>query len=343
MKSSLDREILLRYLDDECSESEKEAVNEWINENASNKSEFERIKKIWESPGVPCPKPDIELALSRVWQKIDELPGTVEKRQFNLGQFVNDAFKELLATPLPVRVGIVTILLLGLYFIISVTTTPKMNEVFVATTEIKEIVLEDSSKVTLDAGSKLSFPDEFTKGKREVQLTGEAFFEITADPGKPFVINAKEGMITVLGTKFNVRALDDSDNIVVSVAEGIVSLMNRMYEGDDLHVIIHEGFQSIIKNDSPPSVPTAFKVTEAKQWIDREMSFSNVKLNEVFEQLSRWYGLEFELPYESLRNDRVTIYIENKPIEDILEVIALVIGMEYSLDGKVVKFSKNTL
>lgn len=82
------------------------------------------------------------------------------------------------------------------------------------------VVLSDGTKVILNAGTTLSYPTAFVSGQREVKVNGEAFFEVSHDKEHPFIVSAENVKVKVLGTKFNVKAYDDDDNIEVTLAEG---------------------------------------------------------------------------------------------------------------------------
>ena len=86
------------------------------------------------------------------------------------------------------------------------------------------VVLSDGTKVILNAGTTLSYPTAFVSGQREVKVNGEAFFEVSHDKEHPFIVSAENVKVKVLGTKFNVKAYDDDDNIEVTLAEGKVGV-----------------------------------------------------------------------------------------------------------------------
>ena len=91
-----------------------------------------------------------------------------------------------------------------------------------ADTEIRQIALSDGSQVWLNVGSQLSYPENFAGNHRPVRLTGEAFFEVSKDPKRPFEIETSQTKTTVLGTAFNVRALPGEAQTEVAVREGKV-------------------------------------------------------------------------------------------------------------------------
>ena len=99
-----------------------------------------------------------------------------------------------------------------------------MNQVVVPFGKKSSIELADGTKVWLNAGSRMAFPDRFTGSRREIFLEGEAFFNVTPDKSMPFYVKTKEVVIRVLGTKFNVSAYEADNEVVTVLVEGTVSM-----------------------------------------------------------------------------------------------------------------------
>ena len=111
------------------------------------------------------------------------------------------------------------------------TGSDKMNEVIVPYGKKSQLVLADGTKVWLNAGSRLAFPTRFTGNKREVYLEGEAYFEVIKSDNKPFSVNAREVMVRVLGTRFNVSAYANDNAIETVLVEGYVNLSEQSESG----------------------------------------------------------------------------------------------------------------
>ncbi len=108
-----------------------------------------------------------------------------------------------------------------------------------------QVVLPDGTKVWLNASSSLRFPTAFVGKQRDVELTGEAYFEVAKNKEKPFHVNVKEMQIEVLGTHFNVNAYSDENSIKTSLLEGSVKIKNGSESG-----LLKPGQQGVIKNNS---------------------------------------------------------------------------------------------
>ena len=225
------------------------------------------------------------------------------------------------------------------YFLFNYNFNTPLNEFNVSNGKISDITLSDGTYIKLDSGSKLKYPAEFSGGSREVFLNGEAFFEVQPDSSHPFIIHANEGLITVLGTKFNIRAWESRNEVEVAVVEGKVSL-EREVTGDikDEKITLTKGLSGSLTYDGKLTVPDSVNIINSLSWIIREKRFNNVNLIEVLSQVERWYNLNISLPDNSYANQQVTIFIENKPLDEILEVISLVINLKYEIKGSEIRF-----
>ncbi|PKL87313.1 MAG: hypothetical protein CVV23_15960 [Ignavibacteriae bacterium HGW-Ignavibacteriae-2] len=335
MAKKIDWNLILSYLDGTCSESERILVSEWEKQNENNRIELERIRKIWNSPPSPMPKPDVEYALKKVWRKIDsQMEPEIQIKQVFWKPLENFLHSYILNTSV-LKVGTVIIFLFIFYFIFNVTTTQKINEIEIAKKGVEKIFFPDGSTAMADAGSTIKFPESFDENSREISLSGEAYFNIKSDPDKPFIVHANNGKITVLGTKFNIRTWE---YVTVTVLEGKVSFNGDKQKNEDGSVTLTKGFMSSLDLNGIPTLPDSLNTTENITWINREKKFTGARLSEVLNQLERWYDLQFILPDKSYLSTRVTIYIENKPIDEILEVISLVTKTNYTIEKNRVIF-----
>jgi transmembrane sensor len=150
------------------------------------------------------------------------------------------------------------------------------------------IELSDGSKITLNAGSTLSYPKTFSDTLREVVLEGEAFFEIASNPEKPFVVRSGSLLTTVLGTKFNVKVLPDTGQIQVALVEGSVRVTGlERKEG-----VVLEPKQLLTFSEHDLTVTTStFDEEELLAWRDGTLLFRHASFEEVAAKLHQTYGI----------------------------------------------------
>lgn len=151
-----------------------------------------------------------------------------------------------------------------------------------------QVVLSDGSRVWLNAGSSLYYPASFGPGKREVSITGEAYFEVAKDNKRPFLVTARGTTVEVLGTHFNINAYDDETSIRTTLLEGSV----KVSAGTQSR-LLQPGQLAQINENAPIKVVEA-NTDVVMAWVNGYFSFDNTDLSAIMRQLSRWYDVEIE-------------------------------------------------
>lgn len=193
------------------------------------------------------------------------------------------------------------------------------------------VILPDGSKVTLNAGSTLSYPSAFTGQERIVDIKGEGYFEVTHDTDHPFIVKTNDIQVKVLGTKFNVKAYEDEENIEVTLTQGSVSVgMEHMKSFLKIEpgqqVRFDKGQKSLAKQDVNLNNYTA--------WKDGKFYFNGVRFEEIARQLERKFNVHIMTNSERLKNTVFTgDFIRGENLEQILRVITLDKRINYQIEG----------
>ncbi|MCG8308502.1 MAG: FecR domain-containing protein [Cytophagales bacterium] len=196
--------------------------------------------------------------------------------------------------------------------------------------------LEDGTKVHLNAGSSIHYPEKFRDSSRRVYLEGEAYFEVTKDPGRPFIVETGKVKTTVLGTAFNVRAYPDESKIEVAVVEGKVRVegengLSTRFE----HTLRHNQMTSYDASGQR-SVVRNFDPEEVLAWTRGIIHFKGANINEIIRTLERWYGVRFVVNRALDPDKDFSISYKNKSLEEILEGLSFAFDFEYKMDDKIV-------
>ncbi|GGN12654.1 iron dicitrate transporter FecR [Dyadobacter beijingensis] len=189
-----------------------------------------------------------------------------------------------------------------------------------------KIQLPDGSKVWLNASSSIRFPSVFSGNERPVEITGEAYFEVTKDPSRPFRVRFNGSVVQVLGTSFNVMAYAEERVSKTTLVEGSVSVRNGQGQA-----MLRPGQQAALLPGG--RIETAFKpVEEAVAWKEGMFYFKNAGVKEVMRQLSRWYDVEVtyrgEVPVRQFTG-RVSRHVNLSEIVGMLRYA----GVNCSLEG----------
>jgi ferric-dicitrate binding protein FerR (iron transport regulator) len=163
--------------------------------------------------------------------------------------------------------------------------------------QAEEILLADGSIVNLNANSSLKYPEEFTGATREVELSGEAFFDIAKDASHPFTVHTPFEDVSVLGTSFNVRAYASETNSEVSVATGKVKVDN----GTANQILLPN--EKVVVNHSTGTMDQ--QITEnlnENAWLTKSMVFENAPMPEVLDDLESYFNIEFTVENSDILN-----------------------------------------
>lgn len=209
----------------------------------------------------------------------------------------------------------------------SIKSDPKinqaLNQLIIPYGKTSEIILPDGTKVFLNAGSRLAYPDHFTGDMREVMLMGEAYFEVKHDAKHPFVVLANDLRIKDLGTRFNVSAYPADGRIETVLTDGKVSIRqnNAGLFARDTELI--PGQLASYNRETREITVKAVNVEDYILWTQGMMKFETVDLNRILKKLERFYNIRFKFDDPMLGTLRISGKLELKEDrEEVLERIS---------------------
>lgn len=203
-------------------------------------------------------------------------------------------------------------------------TTPKGGQY--------QLELPDHSRVWLNAASSIRYPTAFTGRSREVEITGEAYFEVRHDGAKPFVVTKNQVSVTVIGTHFNVSAYDDDENIKVTLLEGAV----KVAQHNNNPTTIKPGEQAMVTNNGSIAVLRDVDTDLVMAWKNGKFSFDNTSLETILKEFSRWYDVK--VVYEGKIPERKFFGIMNRSSSLVTVLGALQANnIGFELEGRTLK------
>lgn len=195
----------------------------------------------------------------------------------------------------------------------------------------------------MNAGSRLAFPTKFTSKNREVFLEGEAYFEVAKNEQQPFIVNAAEVDVEVLGTHFNISAYSGDANIETVLLEGSVVLTttNSLGLGKN-EIILKPNQKASLQKKSKNFVVTDeadayMYIAWTKGWLE----FSRESLQSVFSKMERYYNIEISTPQNFPSSEIITGKLDLKDsLEDVMKVLSDVAKLEYRIVNNTIEIDK---
>ncbi|RQO64523.1 hypothetical protein DBR43_32575 [Pedobacter sp. KBW06] len=324
MKNEIDKELLIRYINDRCSAEDLLRVQQFLQDPA------------WQQA--------LEALLEADFSAMEQVSSDEKKLEEWNQEFRDKYFKKPVVkfwqTPW-IGYAAACVLVLGIvgYFfskpgaehVAPIAMIEKANPRGVRS----RITLPDSSMVYLGAGSSIRFPEQFAAQERTLTLIGEAFFEITKDAKRPFVIHTGKIQTRVLGTSFKITAFKDNP-LTVEVATGKVQV-SRLEDTkirSELAVLTPgEGISWEEKTGKASA--TAPDISSVKGWATGEISFRNRSLAQIADELGNWYGVDIRFEKSAPVHKRFSLNVDGTAaLTDALDIICNTAQLKYHFKGK---------
>lgn len=242
-------------------------------------------------------------------------------------------------------------------------TAPALNEVVTANGSRTHLTLPDGTRVWLNAGSRLTYDKNYGSARREINLTGEAFFDVAPNPQQPFIIHTSRMDVRVLGTSFNVKSYPADKTTEATLVRGsiAVSIKNRPDETiilkpnqklivtSDLTTLLrHQPGQSRAVPDStaqisirPPSYEQNTGAMIETSWVNNKFIFKDEDFGSLSKDLERWYGVSIRLTDPAQADWRFTGNFEKETIRQALDALKLTANFNYIIQGNEIQIITN--
>lgn len=312
--------LIIRYLSNEATAAEQEQLFEWVSQSPANQKVFNDYIRVWKSERKPDSRFNMENGLQLLNSRIDAFEET-EKKKRAFWNVWNVAAAVLLLT-----ISGFTLYQYGIFahedHVKSLLSEKTAGDAVMAVT------LTDGSLVTLNERATLKYPSSFQGGTREVYLTGEAFFNVTKDPLKPFVIHANGTTTTVLGTSFNINASVDS--VVISVATG------RVQVSDGKRVELLRPYEKVSVTGNT-FYKTQSDLSELN-WNPRVLEFNDLSLARAAELIAAYYEMPVAFQNEKIKTCTITGKFRNQKLQTILDAIEFSTDVQSKIENNTIVF-----
>lgn len=319
-------DLAVKYLAGSATPEEVEQLEVWVKSDEEKRRLFFDIKRSWMLVSS-SPK---AFQKSHAWEKIASQTFQTESK--NNVRTLQPKSSGGIITLWRVAAAIL-LLITGIYSVYYFAGFREKE--WVAMDQHQERILDDASRVHLHRNSTLIYPARFRSNERRVKLEGEAFFEVTEDAQKPFVVETSNIEIHVLGTSFYVNTRGEADETEVIVQTGKVA----MVASDKVQLPLTEGQRGIYHHDRNELAEARVENPNFISWKTRILVFEDSGLKEVFEVIGDTYGVNFSLADSSLENCRLTALFNDKTLAEVLAIVAETFSLRYTRTQEEIRVS----
>ena len=197
----------------------------------------------------------------------------------------------------------------------------RYSEITVPFGQMSQLTLSDGTKIWLNSGTTLRYPEQFAENSRSVTINGEAYFSVAKIPSKPFTVNTSDMKVEILGTSFNLTAYKEDAATSVTLVEGKVAVQN--VDGKTMALLTPGQMATKTKNETNLNIQNV-ETTFYSAWIEGKIFFDDEPLDQIAVKLERWFNVEIAFSNEQLKSLRFTgTILRNKPVDQIMQALEL--------------------
>jgi transmembrane sensor len=295
----MNKDLLFKFFEGKSSLDEEKKIREWMEESNSNFNCFMKTRREY----------DIQILSG------SNVIASNKKKLIPLQWIVGAA-----ATIIILIIG-------GIYLFNIENNIEQYNTIIVPAGQRVNLILSDNTNLWLNANTEFRYPTEFSKKNRTVYLDGEAYFEVSKDENKPFIVKTSKGDVHVTGTSFNVEAYSKFDNFVTSLFEGGVDI----YIKDNKSVTLFPNELGILENNQ--FLIKNITDNDHYLWKDGLISFRNKGIEEILISLEKYFDIEIQINTSNLPQHTYTgKFRHSDGVEYALRVLQKSINFYYSRD-----------
>lgn len=313
-----DSESLLRYIKGQCTTVEQEAIEA---ELAASNEMREYLQQLRLSLAIADDIKQMEVI--DIEARYQRTKSRIKKNR--VGRFKIQIVRYAAMLSLPFLIS--SFILGYLYWSEPLDEIIRYAEVTAPSGTVIRYELPDRSVVWLNSGTRLRYPINFDANKREVELNGEAYFDVQTNAESPFYVHTKSGMsVYVYGTRFNVNAYSDEPSIETTLEEGKV---NVIVPERRAQVILEPGERLTYDKVTHQLQKEQVDVSEKIAWKDGKLMFRNAALTDVLKRLSRHFNVDIELQNKSGKEYRYRATFKDETLPQILDYLSKTANMKW--------------
>ena len=293
----MNKDLLYKFFEGKTSLEEEKKIREWMEKSESNFNVFMRFRKEY----------DIQIL-----------------RGLNSNTGKKKIIAHLLWTS-GVAAVIIALIIGGVYLFNLEDKTEHYNTIIVPAGQRINLILSDNTNLWLNANSEFKYPTDFSNENRTVYLDGEAYFEVSKDENKPFIVKTSKGDVRVTGTSFNVEAYSRFDSFKTSLFKGGVDI----YKEEEKLVSLKPNQIGLLENNK--LLITDISDKDQYLWREGLIAFNNKKLEEILHELEKYFDIEILINSSNLPQHTYTgKFRQSDGVDHALRVLQRSINFTFS-------------
>lgn len=322
----MNEEKLLSYIKGEIkSETGILEVLDWIESSLENQKSYSQLKNLWVVTGLDHPD-QIEIP-------VFSFPGS--KHFPTRNRFWSSMMKYAAIFILAFSMGSLPLYIFNKSERNALSI--QYNTIEVPYGQRSRITLYDGTRVWINSGTKLKYPVVFNSTSRDVLIEGEAYFEVAKDSKHPFVVNAGNLKVEVLGTHFNVCAYPEDSELSTTLVEGSVNVFS-MLSGKNVN--LKPGEQAVLSRGNDGLKLLRVDTDLYTSWKGNVLKFNNATFEEVIKKMERWYDVKIIVAQSINTKERYTMNIKTESLREMLNLISRTTKMKYEINESTVLIKK---
>lgn len=309
--------LLAKLMSNEITGEEEQLLNEWGLLSPDNYKILNQVKQLKNIKPSENFTPD----LNAIWNNIETNTKNVQQ------PFV----KQGLSKKIYLYSSSVAAAVIILVYLFLTDNNESYKSRLVENGTRADITLSDGTRIILDAGSKIEYPDEFNGEDRIVKFSGEGYFEVARDESKKFKVLMGSDTVEVLGTKFNIKSWDIDSTKEVAVFSGKVKVASPVNN----QILLKNNFCTIAGNNKVSAV-SDFDHNKILEWQNKEKHYSDTELRRILFDIERWYGLSSKIADEGLLSNKITFNMKRLQADELLKILSQLTNRNITRKGKVI-------
>ena len=316
-----DEQLLTAYFSGTATAEEEQALLAWIRSSDDNRRTFAELRAVWQRGRMQRPDTQLPARFVRSLNGLNRRIDALDAAPVRKGRLI------------PLRrfaaAAAVAAILVASFMTYRIVTAPFVHSFHNADTVAMHVAMPDGTDVWLGPGTSLSYDDTFRVDGRNVELDGEAYFDVTHDAQHPFIVTTSAFRVRVLGTVFNVRSFSGESVAVATLAEGSVALQ---HPGGRNLICLHPGQQAVYDADAEQLEVNEVPVGDLLLIRYGVITLDNATLPEIIGRIEQAYGVELRPDGQQMPDDHYNFnFQKDASVEDVVDLLQFVSGCRFKI------------